>query len=348
MQMNSLTTTKMFTLMDKIWGITKVIADPKFDIGKYVVDQDKYEYLTTYFKGYKYPLTKNVIESLISGTTRPLILSEPKDQKDKAIMFSPAIPGFLAKYDGALTSFVDISPRAKYVRTKTSNEIEFLKISERDFYTFMQVGYLNRLCNVKGTSLEYNIKFCKLIAEIYSFLLFKCISSTYPVSSSKSGSEILIFICAVFAFQNFFNFPLDKAIEYALTLKGVNKTTVMNNCRFYIHQNEELDMRYETTSKHTGVDIKGKQVKIYPIDVFIGILSEEFSFIKSGKMDFRLLLGRYTSMYGANSVLAIEHFFSFFAMMEMATMKINFYNDMMIDNAAGVYIDEINKIIANI
>lgn len=344
--MNSLSSTRMFTFMDKLYGITKIIGDQNFKVENYTVDLDKYDYLLSFLKGYKFPLIKNVLNGLSKEEIMPLCLAEPKDKKNKAIIFPQSITGFLRRTNKGLVSFVDVSPRAKYVRTKQTDEIEFFKISERDFYTFMQIGFLNKFCNENSSSLEYNTKFTKLVAECYAFVLFKCISSTYPIAANKDAAEILIFLCAVYAFQNFFDYDLNKATALALTLRGVGKSNVMNNCNFYIRLSDNFDMRPSVIGNRKGKDEKGRDVQVFPIDVFLAILTEEFPILKNGKFEYRNLVQRFTTMYGANSVLAIEHFFSFLSMIEMSHMKIEYYNDMGIDNACATYVNDINSLIS--
>jgi len=52
-------------------------------------------------------------------------------------------------------------------------------------------------------------------------------------------------------------------------------------------------------------------------------------------------------MYGQNSVFAIEHFFSFLTMLQLAHLRIGMYNDSQLDQFAKTYVNDIEKIIVS-
>ncbi len=344
--MNSMSQTKIFEPVNKIFKLSESILNPMFSLEPYIVDFSMYDYLAKLYRGYKFPLAKETIRYIESQNVLPLLFGDPKETKTKKIMFSSAIPGFLKQYKKSLVSFVDVSPKASFVRNKITKVPEFFKIEERSFYTFMQTGMLNKLFHEQANSFQYNAKFIKAVAEIYAFLLQKCISSVYPVTSTVSEAEILTYICAVYCLQNFFDLDIDKARATALTIKGIEKSNIANNCHYYLYTSDDkIDMR-ATLNQY---DTEGNQkIKIYPLDIFVNILSAEFPYIKSGHMEARTLQERYTSMYGQNSLFAIEHFFSFFSMLISSTMRINMYSDILLEKSCGSYVDDFYKMILNI
>jgi hypothetical protein len=107
-------------------------------------------------------------------------------------------------------------------------------------------------------------------------------------------------------------------------------------------------MNYNLAGTETAIDKNNQKVQVFPIDKFIAILSNEFNFVKSGNLDYRLLIDRFTRMYGSNALMAVEHFYSFINMLECSNLKVGLFNDMMIDNVSSVYVDDINKIILSI
>jgi len=341
--MNSLSQIKMFEPVNKIFKLTDSILNPAFSLEPYIVDYNLYDFYAKIYKGYKYPLAKETINYIESQSVVPILFSDPKSEKDKVIVFSSAIFSFLKQYNKQLTSFVDISNKSKYIRNKMNKEPELLKIDERTLYTFMQTGMLNKAFYTYANAFQYDNKFAKMVSEIYAFLLQKVISSVYPVTANTQDAEILTYLCALFCLQNFFDYDLDKAKALALTIKGIDKANIANNCHFYLSEdNEILDMKYK---ENNYVNVGSNKVKVFPIDIFVEILSIEFPYVKSGKFESRTLQERWCSMYGPNSLFAVEHFFSFMNMLITSTMRIGYFSDILIEKAAGVYVDNFYKII---
>lgn len=341
--MNPVNTTRNWEFINKVYSLQENVVNPAFSLEPYIVDYELYEFYPKLFKSFKYPLNKNIIAAIESQTVIPLLLGDPKDVGDKMIAHGAVYPSFMRKRGKSIVSFVDISTKAKYARNKITKGIEALdNITERDFYAFMQMGYLNKVFYDNANAFKYNLKFTKLVAEIYAYMMQKVISSVYPVTATVQDAEILTYLCAVFCFQNFFDYDMEKARESALSLKGVTKSNIVNNCHYYLYEESDLlDMRSSLQTKQP----ENEKERIYPIDKFVNILTLEFPYIKSGKVQTRTIFDRYMSMYGANSLLAVEHGFSFINMIMTATMRINLFTDLLIEKAAGSYVDNLQKII---
>jgi hypothetical protein len=330
----------MFQAIDKIFGVTGLITDKNFPISSYIVPFDHYKHLHTLFKGYKFTLAPAVIKYMENLVIRPLFLAEPVDIKEKKILFSTEIVGFLRPYEGKLTAFVDVSPKARYMRNKLTNEIDLFNIFERDFFAYMQSSLILKLLYENNNSLNFNGNFTKAIAEIYSFYVTKCIGAIYPVNSTVGGVNAMNFISACYCFQNFFGYDVTKAKQQALTLKGTDRQTVTSECVYYRHDEPEIDMNPTASIyKNTGSN------QIYPIDTFLNILMMEFPFIKSDKIEYRNIIGRWVQMYGKNAVLAFEHAGTFVNMIATACMRVGLFNDMTIDKTAAGYVADIEKIL---
>jgi hypothetical protein len=341
--MNSLTTTRVFQAIDKLFNVKNIVGNPSFPIESYIIPKEHYSYLLSAYRGYKYPLNKQILYYANNNETLPLLLKYPLKDNAKTILFTTSITGFLRQYDGRLTSFVDISSKGKYEWNKTSKEIEFFKIYERDFYAFLQNAAVNKILHDKANALVYNPKFTKHIVEIFAFLVGKAISILYPVGATAENIDILNYITGVFAYQNFFNFDMDKAKEYTLSLRGIDKSNIINKCIYYKHDEEKVDMKYDVVKKV----YKNDEKDIFPVDVYLGILNEEFPFIKSGHMEFRTLTAQFCNLYGGNAILALEHCGSFINMIKTAVMRVGLYKDLLIEKNAGSYVDELDKLLAS-
>ncbi len=343
--MNTLTQTKMFSFVDKVSGVVKTLRELKFD--DYTVDYDKYEYLVTYFKGYKFPLTKDVIDNLESMKVRPLLLASPKNKKNSPVLLNSSIPGVVTRFGKDMVAVCDVSIRGNYMVNPQTGDITHFKIGERDFYTLMQGAVVNRYMTLNGSSYEINARFVSAVMEAFTFILYKTLNAIFPLSFDSERSDVSRFIIAVFCLQNFFDMDMDKAKSRALTLKGLDKSTIANNSRLYRSEvSDYFDMR-SSIAKSAVTEDMGK-VKVFPVDNFFAILNNELSTTDKNRLDYRSVTAKFVSMYGANALLAIEHSVSFLLMMFGASMKVGLYNDLSIDNAVGTYLTDIEKTIISI
>jgi hypothetical protein len=321
--MNRLSSTIMYGLMKDtpIFKDLNAVMNPKV-IEKYKVNKIWYDHYLKIFKGYKYPLAKAVVELAEADKIILINAGDPEDQKTQIYNIQPFVPATVFKTSEGTTCCVNISHRAKYIRNKISGEIESLKISERELYTFLQTAAACYIVNIKDEELTNNTKFAKICAEIYTTILSRCINKTYPISAEREDMIVLNFYCAIYCLQVMFGYSEEKSIAYAYTLKNVDKNVVDTNCKLI---NDSLIM--------------------YDMNDFIRIVENEFDYIRKGAITYRNLLLMFNKMYGQNSFFAMEHFFSFFTMIEQSSMRIGMYADGQLDNIVKPYLKDIETLI---
>jgi hypothetical protein len=324
--MNSLNDTAIFKMALETFKTIKDFLKPTI-IESFVIDPSYYDYYLKIFKGYKYPLAKAVVEYGEKSTVKLVNFGDPKNPEKTKIFNMPSYfpPFIFPSKDNGLISYVNIAARSHYIRNKITNEIETIKISERELYTFMQSATANLICYTKRDELKSNTKFIKLVAEIYSILLSRCIDKTYPLSADRDSYIILNFFCIIYCLQTMFGLSEESAIQYAYTIKIIDKAVVETKCKTL---DSDLTMK--------SIEDLNKAIE------------NEFDYIRKGSIKYRNLILMYTKMYGQNSMFAVEHFFSFFNMIEMANMRIGMYNDMAIDQLAKTYVKDLETILLSV
>lgn len=319
--MRSLSETEIFEPVDKLMNVKKILTNPSI-ITDYGIPYGLYNYILQNFKGYKYPLAKYVYQYSTDKLIAPILLAESRDSEIKGITnFPTSIPCF----QFGKVAYVDISPQASYIRNKTTKESEHLKISDRELYAYLQSALIFRTFNIHAKRIEMNHKFLKPIAELYSILLSKVIDKNYPVSSERSHYSALQYLCGLFFLEYVVKLPEDKAKLIAGSLRLVDQSTV--------------------TSVLGSLDYIPA---VDTLDSFFQLLAEKFPYLRGDAFKFRNIVFIYTKMYGQNSVFAIENMFSFVNMILMANMRIGVYNDGIIDNTAGRYVDNLEKALAEL
>ncbi|MGL4949583.1 MAG: hypothetical protein ACRC5M_04315 [Anaeroplasmataceae bacterium] len=342
--MNSVMNTRLFTAIDKSFDVVAMIRSANSWINKYTVDKDKYDYLMQISKTFKFSLVSKVVKSLEVGLIRPLLLADPKNKEDKKITFPTSISCMLLKdASGKTVSYVDTSQHSHYNRVKLTGEVEaFAMSNERQFYALMQRGFVARSLQMNAASYDTTPRFVKAVVNAYARMMAKPISAVYATGAKDEWMQKLLYVTIVFALQNFFNYEQEKARLFAMSFPGINRAYIMENSKYYNCQKFDfVDMTPAGVKKAYPNDNDLK----YPVDVYVQILKTEFEEMRNGKIEFRTVLDRYTSMYGQNSMMAIEHCESFINMLLTADLKTNFYNDLGILQIAKMDIDVILAII---
>lgn len=341
--MNSFKTTKMFYVLDKIFEITQKIASINKWVNKYSIDRDKYDYLVQILKTYKYPLAKNVVASLEKGEIIPINTNDPKDPSDKMIVIPTSISSLSTINEKKkLVTYVDTSSRATYVRNKVTNEIEAYAINPRDFYIYAYRGYIARYLIENKSGMEVKANFIKAVCNAYTKMLTKTISAIYGTGAKEEWGQRLKYITLCFVLENFFNYEPQKARDYALTFPGIDKSFIFSSSKFYNAAYNNISMRSDDVTK------ENKQITddtIFPFDIYISILSKEFEEMRSGKIERRTITDRYISMYGQNSITALEHCESFVNMILTSELKSGLYID---NNIHDITKDDVKIIINSI
>jgi hypothetical protein len=266
---------------------------------------------------YKYPLSKMIVKSALLGEIRPVLLNEPKDKSDKSFFLPSAIPAFCTS--DLKTGYVDISPRASYVRSEYG-KIEAIKIKEIDLYAYLNIAfnelYLKKYADVIDKSSVIN----KNIAISYSRLFTKAINRTFPIGANIEKYNVSIFLSAIFCLVRFFNYNIDDAKNVVFSSGMCNKAEIESFCKVL------------------------KEDKLYfsDIDEFLKIYNYEFNeYIKQDSLTLRLVVNMFQKMYGANSWFALEHAASFFNM--CLSTNIGLYNDKLILKTIKQQIDKVNE-----
>jgi len=357
--MNSFKTTKIYSLIDEIFLISPKVANLNQWIGKYTIDRDKYDYLVQISKTYKFPLTKSVVNVLERGEVLPYNSQDPKNPDDKPMSIPTSITSFSTpdKVKKVIT-YVDTSMKASYVRNKTTKEIEAYAINERDFYCAAQRGYVARYLFMNNSALSTTPKFVKAVINSYARIMAKPISAVYGTGAKEQWTQKLLYITIVYGLQNFFDMETEKAKEFALTFPGINRAYIMQECKFYSTNKSEIfnmrssidpKARFEDFNKKglISAETKDKKNALYNIDIYVLALKHEFEEMRTGNISDRTILDRFTSMYGQNSMTAMEHCESFINMILTSELKCGIYNDRGIYDIAKDDVKSICEIIAS-
>lgn len=345
--MNSLSSTRVFDLMDKAFSLKKTLSSQEI-IDKYTVDKEFYSNYIQNIKAFKFPLVKQIVDALNNDLIKPVLFADPKNEKEisnsKQVRFPSSITGFLLpNRQGKITGYSDISARGKYRRNNYTKEIELLVLDDREFINFMQNAYITYILYKYDNALSNNYKFIKCIADAYSYILGRTISAIYPVSANLADAEIMNYMIKVFCLQNFFGFSLENAKDTVFNFNTTNKQLISNNCNYYVY----FDSYSNNKDEYIDMSKPNEDKTLYPIDVFVNLLSNEFTYIKRGKMKYRNIMNRFVSMYGQNSITTIEHCGSFINMMLSSyTYKIDMYSDNMIERNLGSFAVETYKILS--
>jgi hypothetical protein len=345
--MNSLKTTRMYYSLDKIFKVSEKAESINRWVNKYTIDRDKYDYLIQIAKTYKFELAKDVVTALERGEVIPINTADPKDVKDKEIEIPTSISSlsFINDHKKLVTA-VDISPRSSYVRNKATDEIEAFNVRDpKDFYIYMQRGYVARKLLTDKNSLEFQPNFVKAVVNSYSRMLAKSISAIYGTGAKEEWSQRLLYITICFALQNFFNYEPLKAKDFAMRFPGINKQVIMTNSKYF---NSDYSDKISMCSNKMMEKIKQIDDKtIFPFDIYIMIIAKEFEEMRTGKIERRTITDRYISMYGQNSLTAIEHCESFVNMILTSEFKSGLYIDANIKNIAEDDIKVIKSCLIN-
>ena len=336
----------MFYTLDKIFKISQLASSVNKWIEKYTIDRDKYDYLVQIFKTYKYPLAKDVVRALERGEVIPFNSGEPKDLNDKQVVIPTSITSLSTLNDKKkLVTYVDTAARSSYSRNKATGEIESYNVRDlKDFFIYMQRGYVARYLIENKISLEHKPNFVKAVVNSYARMIAKSISAIYGTGAKEEWTQRLLFITICFGLQNFFNYEPMKAKEFALTFPGINKQMISAVSKYY---NSDYSNKVSMSSNKILESKEITDETLFPFDIYILLLSKEFAEMRTGKIERRTITDRYISMYGQNSLTAIEHCESFVNMILTSEFKHGFYIDNNIWNIAKDDIEVIQKILTN-
>lgn len=318
--MNSIVNTKIFKRINIIYGdLLKTFSTTNFAL--YQVRPDLYTVsLLEHIKDFRYPLARKTYDEAKKGVIVPILLHEPIDPKLPALnnkipqtMFTFGVPDPRNK----VKVFVDTSLKSRFVRNKVDKSVDAYKIDPLDFYSYMQAGLIFRFLKLEDGKITNSKILLKDIAACYGVLLSKVIDQKLSISAKREDFNVLMFLCIAFFYESMVGDSKIKAIEKARQTKFLFKSVIDAECKYI---NNDLNMQF--TQEEAEKDI-------YPIDKFINVLRDQYVGI-GDKIDYRNFLDWFTSLYGQNSIAAIEDFSSFLQMLLLVELKAGFYNDMLI------------------
>lgn len=317
--MRSLSKTYIFEPIDRLMGVKEALSDPDL-VKNFAVPFPLYEHFMQNFRGFKYPLSKFVIEATKNKTIVPILMAESNVKTLKGLdRFPISVPCFRLADN---VTYANISPRASYLWDKNGNPI-FLKITDREFYSFMQSALIFRIFGLYDAKISSNLQLVKSLAEIYTILLSKCIDKTYPIAADRSDLAGVQYLCAKFFLDYCMEIPGERADTIIGKIRTIDKSMVMNSLG-------------GTESIPT----------IESVDQFVELLKDKFPYLRKESVTFKTLVTQFTSMYGSNAVFALEQPFAFAHMIFMSNMRIGMYNDRVIDNVGGKYVEDLEKMLA--
>ena len=352
--MNSLTTTKIYQKMDPIFKLTSIIKNENNKLNQYVIDREHYDYLIQIAKTFRFDLSKMVVKELESGNLKPIFLQDPKEFGGPVIKYPTSISSILipdTNKKGNIIGLFDVSTNGIYERNPATKEIiSFTMNPERSFYACAQRAFISRFVALGGLSLNTNILFVKLVSSIYARVFSVALSGQLGGSSKGDWMQRINYISLVFALQNFFGYDMEKARNYAFAFQSVDKAYIIENSKYYanfgLSNPNILDMSQQGIDKNFAINTKDK--KPTSIDIFISIISKEFSDMRRDPLQYRGILDIFTRRYGSNSALAIEHGESFLNMVITSTLKTGFYNDLAVNQQTEPFMADLFKCIIDI
>ena len=319
--MNKLSSCELFDLVNKSFNnsIVTTIQLISENIDKYTVEAEYYEFMVKAMRSYKYPLSKLIVSSVLSKEIKPILLLDPKNQKDRQI-FLPAAITAISTANGS-NGYVDLSPRCKYVRN-SQGAVDAIKIKEIELYTYLQICFIDTYLKRHAMAVDKSGVVTKNVATAYSRLFSRCIDRTYPVSATPEKFNVSIFLSAVFSLVTFFGNTIEDAKNIVFSSGLCKKNEIESDCRVL----REDKLVFDNLSS------------------FLNVYSYEFSdYIKEGTLTLRAMVNMYTKMYGANSYFAIEHCATFMNM--IMCIPIGLYNDKFISKTIK---DQVDKITASL
>jgi hypothetical protein len=308
--MNTLANTQLFRAAIERHPQLKNVFNSAM-LSKYAIPDSFYNHYYKIFQSKKYLLTRYMLQLAKEDRVRLVNFIDPIDSKLKPIILPPYFTCLAGRAEDnkKLVIYANAIKKAGFKRNTKTQEIESLSIDEMSLFGYLYSATIAYIISTKSTMLEGNLKFVSLCAEIYAVLLNRCISNKqYPIGSTTNEYTRLNFITALFFLQTFIGYNVENSIRTALNLKVVDKTTIMNECIIYGHD----------------------ELTISNFDIYIKALEKEFSYIRPGTITLRTLSYQFNSLYGDTALFAIEHFQSFINMIINASIGTNLYNDLLI------------------
>ena len=316
--MNKLSSCELYEMVNASFkgSFTTTLESISKNIDKYIVETKYYDFMVKSMRSYKYPLSKLIVKSALNGEIRPLLLQDPKDQKDPQIFLPSAIPTFSTS--NGVNGYVDISPRSSYTRDSLKN-IDALKIKEVELYAYLQMAFLDAYLRRFNTVIDSSSIIVRNVAAAYSRLFSRCIDRTFPISANPDRFNVSVYLSALFCLVQFFGKTIHEANNIIYASKISERSQIESDCKIH----------------------KENKIVFTNLTEFLAIYSYEFSdYIKEGSLSIRLMVNMFQKMYGANSWFALEHAGTFFNM--ILSIPVGLFNDKYIAKTIKAQVDKIN------
>lgn len=303
--MNKLSQTETFTEIIKGLPSLKEQLNPK-NFPKYTIPISFYDNYFSILSVKKYPLVSPVIKTAKAGKIRLLNYADPRDYNEKKSILTDAISAVIYPIQGNkdYVAFVNAAKKTGYIRNSDKEAIG-LKTNEIALYSYLQSGYLAYLLTVKERELTDNVKLHTLLAEFYGSLIGKIIDQEYPISGEPDSYTRLMFLLALFYLQFMCQYPLDKSLKIAMSVKTVDPVIITSKSKAFAA--EVLEMK--------------------SFNDFIKAFSIEFPFVKKDVVTLRSIVGGVMKTYGSSAMFIVEHFQSFLNLIMSVETRSNIYRD---------------------
>jgi len=274
---------------------------------------------------YKYPLSKLILKSAISGEIKPVLFKDPVSVKVQQVFFPSQIPSIvMSGTGGGMIGFVNISPKASYVRNKL-DKIEGLNIKEINLYAFLQMAYLDLNFRKHGTKMDNSNPVTKNTAIAYARMFTKCIDRTYSINANIESQNMSLFLAQVFCLVTFFNYTIPDAVNFTFSSKISERSDIEDKCRL----------------------LREGKLQFSNIEDFISLYNYELEeYIKSGTLNLRSVVDLWQKMYGSNSWFGIEHAGTFLT--TILCPHIDYYQDKYISTITKSQADNISTALQTI
>jgi hypothetical protein len=308
--MNTLANTQLFKAAIEQYNSLKNVFNTKI-LNQYAIPDSFYNHYYKIFQNKKYPLTKYMLQLAKEGRVRLVNFSDPADLRLKAILLPPSFTCIAGRSEDGknVVVYANTAMRGGYRRNTKTQEIESFKIDEMSLFGYLYSASIAYIILKKSIVLENNMRLISSCTELYVSLLNRCISAKqYPIGSSMNDYTKLNFISALFFLETFVGYDAERATKVALGIKLVDKKVIENESIIYAHGD----------------------LTVSNFDTFIAAIEREFTYIRPGTINIRLISYQFNSLYGNAAHFALEHFQSFINMIINSHIGTGLYHDLFI------------------
>lgn len=297
--------TSSFKLVDNALNIRKKLST---DLSLYTIERRHIDRFIPDMRGFKYVLTKGVMDSYTKGEIIPVLMAEGKDIRTPPILFPTSIRSWTNRDKTSV--YIDFSHSARYIREKTDKSvIHSLKMTVNDMFASLELAYLNLYIKKHETSLLFSKEFLKNSTMAYAKLFVKVLDRYYPITTNPDKYNAAVFLISYYFLKNLVKLSDDRVLKLLLSFPGMSEDVIITNCKAY----------------------RAKDLDWADFDTFLKTLEKELSlFIKEGSLNERSVSNMYVKQYGESAFFAIQNVSAFIQTICIASLGVGFYNDKMV------------------